>query len=187
MCKFRENGNCKLCSVLLQKIEVNDEVQCKDDAFKACSECSCPNTYNYVVGSLTITHLTNKKIDIKELPIYDEIISLVKLGPHCKEGGPGTELKKILSYLRIFPNEDSCDCNFHVNVMNAWGPKRCLNDINTIVDWLEESSKKRSWKWVFNRSVTATLIVFACKLAEGESWSSIFLRLPVICFQKTDQ
>jgi len=40
------------------------------------------------------------------------------------EGGPGTELKRVLAWFR-FDAVDGCECNATAAQMNAWGPDGC--------------------------------------------------------------
>jgi predicted Fe-S protein YdhL (DUF1289 family) len=60
-------------------------------------------------------------------------------------GGPGTELKKMLSgwpfYIEATP---TCPCNRHAATMDEWGCDGCENRIDEIVEWLRlEASKRR--------------------------------------------
>lgn len=57
--------------------------------------------------------------------------------------GVGTELKKLLHWFRIH-DEEKCDCKQKAVIMNIWGPDRCLQEIDTIVNWLEEAAKLRN-------------------------------------------
>lgn len=58
--------------------------------------------------------------------------------PNRSAGGPGTELKAMLSgwpfYITALPG---CPCNEHAKQMDAWGPDVCEQRINEIVAWLQ--------------------------------------------------
>jgi hypothetical protein len=65
------------------------------------------------------------------------------LGNKSTTSGPGTELKKLLSYLGIFADGD-CPCNAHASEMDHNGPDWCEQNIETVVGWLEEEATKRN-------------------------------------------
>lgn len=58
------------------------------------------------------------------------------------EGGPGTELKKLLASLGIKP-EKNCACNARARVMDRQGCDWCEQHIDVIVGWLREEAEKR--------------------------------------------
>jgi hypothetical protein len=59
------------------------------------------------------------------------------------EGGPGTELRKLLHKLGIQPKGKECSCNAHALQMDRRGAAWCEQQMDTIVDWLAEEAKKR--------------------------------------------
>lgn len=69
--------------------------------------------------------------------------------------GVGTELKKLLSKIGINASPN-CSCNKRASLMNNNGIEWCEANIDTIVNWLEEESKKRKLPFV---RYAATLIV----------------------------
>jgi hypothetical protein len=85
------------------------------------------------------------------------------------ENGPGTELKKILSYIGITPTQ-SCNCNKRANTMNAWGADKCNENIDIILDWLKEEADSR--KLPFIRSLAKVLVKKAIKNSKKLSSSS---------------
>jgi hypothetical protein len=62
--------------------------------------------------------------------------------PPRPAGGPGTELKKILSWFGLHDTK-GCKCKDRALRMDAWGPDLCLERIDTIVKWLGEEAKRR--------------------------------------------
>ena len=62
-------------------------------------------------------------------------------GVITRRGLPGTELKKLLATLGL---EDvaGCSCGDRMRMMDAWGPKGCLDRKQEILGWLRESAKK---------------------------------------------
>lgn len=62
-------------------------------------------------------------------------------------GGPGTELKKLLSKIGIDATP-TCSCNSRARVMDEWGPDICEREIGTIIDWLREEANKRNLPFV---------------------------------------
>lgn len=57
-------------------------------------------------------------------------------------GGPGTELKRLLSKIGIKATP-SCSCNSRAKLMDAKGIEWCENNIDTIISWLREEANKR--------------------------------------------
>lgn len=60
--------------------------------------------------------------------------------------GVGTGLKKLLSLFLL--KSGSCNCDQHVEVMNLEGPQWCLTNLETVVDWLQESAKERKLPFI---------------------------------------
>jgi hypothetical protein len=57
-------------------------------------------------------------------------------------GGPGTELKRILSWFGIRENS-KCPCADRAARMDRWGPELCEERMGTILKWLRQESKRR--------------------------------------------
>lgn len=57
-------------------------------------------------------------------------------------GGPGTELKKLLKKIGITASP-TCSCNARARVMDEKGIEWCENNIDTIIAWLREEAAKR--------------------------------------------
>jgi hypothetical protein len=58
------------------------------------------------------------------------------------KGGAGTELKKLLGRIGI-RSKPSCSCNARAREMDAKGVLWCDNNLETVVGWLREESKRR--------------------------------------------
>lgn len=69
--------------------------------------------------------------------------------------GPGTELKKILEYWNIRPDED-CRCSDRAKLMDRKGPDWCEENRQTIVGWLREEAERRGLP--FSKILARTLI-----------------------------
>ena len=61
--------------------------------------------------------------------------------------GPGTELKKLLSRLRLRARP-GCKCNSRMLQMNSWGADECERRIAQIVEWLREEATERNLPFV---------------------------------------
>ena len=56
--------------------------------------------------------------------------------------GPGCQLTKSLAWWRI-RDDGTCGCAERAAQMDAWGPDKCEQEIETIMGWLREASEKR--------------------------------------------
>lgn len=61
---------------------------------------------------------------------------------HPADRGVGTELHKMLSRMGI-SETSGCKCKSRVALLNQWGPQRCAENIETIVEWLKQEAGKR--------------------------------------------
>lgn len=77
-------------------------------------------------------------------------IGYQKLSSVVQNRGPGTELKKILSYIGITATP-TCSCNDRarrMDEMEAKEPGWCTKNMDTIIGWLREESEKRGLPFV---------------------------------------
>jgi hypothetical protein len=58
-------------------------------------------------------------------------------------GGPGSELKKILSWFGI-TDIKGCPCRDHARTMDRWGPDVCEEQMPKILRWLKQESRRRN-------------------------------------------
>jgi len=74
--------------------------------------------------------------------------------PQPIKEGPGTELKKLISW---FVWKRNCStCATREQRMNRWGPDKCQKNMLTIIGWLRESAMKHGYP--FSEKVAAALI-----------------------------
>lgn len=66
----------------------------------------------------------------------------VIMPPKVPAGGPGTELKRLLS-LAGFTEVPGCKCNERAKIMDLRGVEWCEQNIDKIVGWLREEATKR--------------------------------------------
>lgn len=86
--------------------------------------------------------------------------------PPMPQGGPGTELSKILSRFGIHPSE--CGCKAHAREMDRRGPEWCGDNIERIVGWLSDEATKRKWRLVgVSRPATRVLVRWAIRRSEA--------------------
>lgn len=70
--------------------------------------------------------------------------------PTTPQGGPGTELKKLLKTIGI-TSSPTCSCNARakqMDEMEARDPGWCERNLPTVVGWLEEQAKSRKLPFV---------------------------------------
>lgn len=90
----------------------NKPIEITPEDCRACCRCDKPRDVNEVVLSLAGIEQSNE--------------------------GVGTTLHKLITW--FVPQPEGCDCPNRVNIMNAWGPERCLKELPTILSWLRESA-----------------------------------------------
>jgi len=79
-------------------------------------------------------------------------------------GGPGTELKKILSLLGIKP-EKGCACAKRARYMDRMGCDWCEENMDTIVRWLKEEHERRKLLVPFSDLIARQVVKLAIKRA----------------------
>jgi hypothetical protein len=131
-----DKGSCRVATDLLIEYNVRD-VPVTNGACDSCMGCDQPKQVNQVTTSLALYSIRTRTGTVPKQLLAD-------LKPYlCRErvapsNGPGTQLKKILSW---FASSDGCRCESHATQMNLWGPDRCEKNIEIIVDWLIESAE----------------------------------------------
>ena len=82
---------------------------------------------------------------MRTLPPREELIVILR--EHRQKNpippsndGPGTELKKLLSWFHS-PDKRKCKCQTRIQKMNVWGPDKCELKFETILRWMRHSAK----------------------------------------------
>lgn len=121
---------------------------------KACTICLEQATKdNHVTASLALR--------VVQRPIQDDKQYLYKLLKVAEvkpvNEGPGTELKKLISWFVWNEKDRNCStCKNREQRMNRWGPDNCEKNMATIVGWLKESAVVRGYP--FSERVAVALI-----------------------------
>jgi hypothetical protein len=95
--------------------------------------------------------------------------------PHSREPKPpeclaGTQLKALLSRIGIAATPN-CSCNHKAAVMDQMGCQWVKDNLETVVDWLGDESKKRGLPFV--RLAGRAIVLAAVKLAERNAQQDI--------------
>lgn len=91
---------------------VNKPIETTPETCRACDRCKKPRDVNEVTLALA--------------------------GIEESDEGPGTTLKKLISWFVEQP--PNCGCANRIALMNAWGKQRCREELPTILSWLRESA-----------------------------------------------
>jgi len=83
--------------------------------------------------------------------------------------GPGTELKRLLSWIGIKPSRE-CSCTRRALLMDHQGCEWCRQNLKQIVGWLREEAENR--KLPFSETAARLLIRLAIRRAERESMAT---------------
>ena len=144
-------GSCRTASLLARQPKVPTyEASCD-----ACFRDSKPLTVNKITIGLALLHLASTKQFNQEDHSY--LISAIKEATK----GTGTILKHKIWWF-VQPTL-SCDCESKAAVMDAWGPDRCEQERETILDWLKESADEQ--KILFIRFAMSMVLSSAIKEA----------------------
>ena len=90
--------------------------------------------------------------------------------PAKPQGGPGTELKKLLAWFGITASGD-CSCNSRAAKMDQLGSMWVRQNLDIVTGWLEEKAKSRGGiTWMaFSRAASRMLVMRACDYADAVS------------------
>jgi hypothetical protein len=92
------------------------------------------------------------------------------IGPKLPPCLAGTQLKGLLKRIGITATPN-CSCNAKAAHMDKMGCQWTRDNIETVVDWLAEESKKRGLPFV--RMAGRALVMAAVTLAERKAQSSV--------------
>jgi hypothetical protein len=117
-CQFLEadTGECNIISELAREPYYPTPEECQ-----GCGRC----TPSQSVNDVTRTIANQLLIASNKPPLLETV------------GGPGTTLKKTLSW---FHTSSSCGCEERAAIMDAWGVQGCEENIRTILFWLRDSA-----------------------------------------------
>jgi hypothetical protein len=87
------------------------------------------------------------------------------LDPEGKLCGCGQELKATLKLIGI-EAAPGCSCNARAAMMDDWGPAKCREELETILDWLKEEADKRNMGHLYVRPVVKLAVLRAIRAAE---------------------
>lgn len=95
---------------------------------------ACRNTSRGIgINEVTILE-ASKALQDRNLPVP----SYLRITGLDLEHGPGTNLKRVLSWFVTKP--PGCPCDDRAVMMNLWGRKGCYENYSTILSWLRESA-----------------------------------------------
>lgn len=161
-CEHFDNGCCRIISSLTGlPLEVCTVL---DDVCNACSGCEKSRTRNRVTASIAINAARKHLPREQAAAIKTELGAEIPVERHSHQvanpNGPGTKLKNILARIGIKPSA-SCSCNRHAREMDFRGRQWCLENIETIVEWLREEAT--SQKMPFFETAARMLVKYAVR------------------------
>lgn len=86
-----------------------------------------------------------------------------KRRPPAPKDGPGTELKRLLTELRL-TGVKGCGCESKAAQMNRWGTEGCRERFGQIVAWLREARGKATWSATLTAAAAAVTTGLAAKI-----------------------
>lgn len=156
ICEKLIEGQCVVASDI-----AGVEVLANHDACKHCLSCDNPKTLNKATASLAAGRLLQNNQFDDSNPLHAEIKQML-IDPTLTRG-PGTELKKLISWFPV-PGKAKCrTCRNLELKMNRWGPATCELKIDYILKKLQIAAKRRSVP--FSRSLVTVLIYKAIRNA----------------------
>ena len=134
ICKHLHDGTCEVATKLC-----GFTAETTDKTCQACSKQINPQQKNLVTLGLAALAITKNG---KTLSDYSQIQEEIRNNLPVDQG-PGTELKKLISWF-YSPSKKKCKCQTRIAKMNAWGPDKCAENIDTIMRWLRHSAQMNS-------------------------------------------
>lgn len=130
-CDYLDGEICQVASAM-----VSSKIRTYSATCSACEKQDNPRSINKVTCGLANLHIIQNKLNKADYPAVVDCFAV----PIVHGEGPGTELKKLLSwFVKPVP---TCSCHARIIQMNQWGPDGCEERIETILDWLQESAKQ---------------------------------------------
>lgn len=129
---------CRAATLLAQREETDRHCKVTPEACAVCETLENPRQTNRVTLSLAYSTLfRDKELDTEGKHTYLKAALLNGI----PKDGPGTRLQKRLAWF-VF-NDVKCDCENHAKMMDMMGTYGCRQNMETILRWLEVSSKKQ--------------------------------------------
>lgn len=175
-CVYNIEGECQIASRLAKQ-----SVMITRGACEHCIKQDEPRSENCVTATLACNSWRRNIGKYRQLA--EQYSDLIRNDATRQIGRPGDKLINILVFLGITYIE-GCGCEEHAKQMNEWGSEICRQRINEIIDWMEEAAIERGWKWIFSREAAKLLILLACNLADGKSWSNAKDYLQIISISR---
>lgn len=146
-CQYLKDGGCAIIAYLTGC----DQSLCivAEDACKACLACDKPQTLNRVTASIGLSVARKCQSGERLAEIRSRLGQAVTVEQPkpAPAGGPGTELKSLLSKLG-FRESKGCGCKSHAREMDHKGTEWCRENVETIVGWLREEAAKQGLPFV---------------------------------------
>jgi hypothetical protein len=148
-CPFQEGWKCTLASTFVGK-----EIISSPDTCTACELCSKPRTLNPVTAKLAASVCDDPEL----LKTLQTVVDGGEL-----PSGVGTNLAKVFSWAFI-KARPGCKCKGWEDILNGWGPAKCEQEQDKIIDQLQKEAKRR--KLPFVRSVARMLLLGVIKTSK---------------------
>lgn len=167
-CEYRTPaGRCPIAESIINEATGNaTECRVLVEQCQRCMSLTEPRAVNAMTVGVAIVALMqrdDKSGAVAVVGKFGEYIEReTKIVPSLT-GGAGSELKKLLSWLRISA-DGTCNCEEHAAEMDQRGTQWCRDNIATIVGWLKAAAAKR--RIVFNRPAAYALVRLAIMRAE---------------------
>lgn len=69
---------------------------------------------------------------------------------------PGECLEKLF-HLMLIDQTEECPCHEHARKMDEWGPDKCRENLDTIIEWLREEAARRGMIFIERPARVAVL------------------------------
>lgn len=147
-CEHLDENNCRLASSQIGVSLVPTTVS----ACEYCLSCNNPKSVNKAVASIAVRELIRTGKFDSNNPKHFALQKILTV----ELSGPGTELKKLISWFPV-PKKTGCrSCRSLEIKMNNWGPEKCEQKIGYITRKLHVAAMRRNIP--FSESLAKVLI-----------------------------
>lgn len=154
-CQHNINGLCQIATDISKIPTVAHEATCY-----ACSTQPNPCCENKVTQGLALASILRQNRHDKDAALNHPSNIVNKLA-NSKQTGPGTTLKKLISWFPI--GKEHCSrCSELEEKMNQWGPDKCLEQMSYILHYMEVTAKQKKILW--NHTAVRLLVLTAIRL-----------------------